>query len=149
MILKTQLPLLQELTQPNHIPLAVQFLRTRLTGKARLGLPENVGTIDDLINDVKLRCNDLTTSDNKMAKLKLLKQKGNIDIFCSECSLSFFSYSCTTTRQTVIAKTMNHESHEHRSVNKVITVCSHKSIIETEESSQNPKCAKRHKEKFG
>lgn len=45
--------LLKEFTNRNHMEMAANFLKTRLTGKARQGLPEDVKTIDDIITDVK------------------------------------------------------------------------------------------------
>ncbi|XP_053698931.1 homeobox protein 4-like [Sabethes cyaneus] len=76
--------LLDELTDPAHKAVAVKFIRCRLSGRARLGLPENIDTIQQLINNVKTRCADLTTPENVIAKLKATSQKNNINSFCSE-----------------------------------------------------------------
>lgn len=76
--------LLQELIQPAHEAMAVKFIKTRLSGKARSGFPENLATIDDLINHIKLKCKDPTTPDIIIAKLNATKQRGQITSFCEE-----------------------------------------------------------------
>lgn len=76
--------LLKELTPPEHTALTIKFLRTRLTGKARLALPENFGTVDELIENVKSRCTSTVTPDNISTKLKATKQTGDLDQFCNE-----------------------------------------------------------------
>lgn len=59
-------------------------MRTRLTGKARLGLPDNIADINDLKQNVKQRCASKVTPDNISAKLKAVKQKGSVVTFCEE-----------------------------------------------------------------
>lgn len=76
--------LLKDLTEANQQATAARFLKTRLTGKARLGLPERLATIDDIIADVKTRCEDKTTPENILAKLKAVKQKDTAEKFCDE-----------------------------------------------------------------
>lgn len=76
--------LLKELTKPEHVAMAIKFLRTRLTGKARQGLPENIITIGALIADVKTRCADTITPQSILAKLKVSSQKGDVGKFCAE-----------------------------------------------------------------
>lgn len=75
--------LLKELTTAEHVPIAIRFLKTRLTGKARLGLPDALATIDELINDVKNRCKGTVTSETIVAKLKTTKQRGDTEKFCN------------------------------------------------------------------
>lgn len=65
--------LLAEIIDANQIPTTVKFLKTRLTGKARLGLSTNANIIDALIQDVKQRCISRTTPENLTAKLKTVK----------------------------------------------------------------------------
>lgn len=76
--------LLEEITANNMVPRAIKFLKTRLTGKARLGLPENLNTIDELAQNVKQRCASKITPDNVVAKLRAVKQKGSVENFCDE-----------------------------------------------------------------
>lgn len=76
--------LLNELTTAAHQPVAVKFLKTRLTGKARLGLPEDATTIEAITQDVKNRCASKTTPENITAKLKAVKQKTTVETFCEE-----------------------------------------------------------------
>lgn len=65
--------LMKELTAASLHSKLIQFVRTRLTGKARLGLPAVLATVDDLIADVKKRCEEKTTPEGILAKLKQLK----------------------------------------------------------------------------
>lgn len=76
--------LLAELTPDDQVPTAIKFLKTRLTGKARLGLPEAIKTIDALAQDVKRRCASKITPENITAKLKAVRQKGSAETFCDE-----------------------------------------------------------------
>lgn len=76
--------LLKDVTEQNHLQTAIKFLRTRLTGKARLGLPDNFATIDDLIKNVKSRCEEIVTPESILAKLKTTKQRGETDSFCND-----------------------------------------------------------------
>lgn len=48
---------------------AITFLNTRLTGKARVGLPTNLATIDEWINDVELWCKDKQTPESSTLKI--------------------------------------------------------------------------------
>lgn len=63
---------------------AVKFLRTRLTGKARLGLPDGLRTIDELLENVKTRCMGKSTPENIIAKMKATKQRDTLEKFCDE-----------------------------------------------------------------
>lgn len=76
--------LLKELTKAEHVAMAIKFLRTRLTGKARQGLPENIITIGALVADVKTRCAETITPQSILAKLKVSSQKGDVGKFCAE-----------------------------------------------------------------
>lgn len=76
--------LLKDYVAADQVATAVRFLKTRLTGKARLGLAENLNTIDALIDDVKQRCAEQITPANIIAKLKTTKQKGDTNNFCDE-----------------------------------------------------------------
>lgn len=76
--------LLGELMGADNQPMCVKFLRTRLTGKARMGLPENLASIQALVENVKTRCATKATPADLMAKLKATKQKGNLKQFCAE-----------------------------------------------------------------
>lgn len=75
--------LLKELTSEEHMAVAIRFIKTRLTGKARLGLPDVLNSIDELINDVKTRCKGTVTSESIVAKLKGTKQRGDTEKFCN------------------------------------------------------------------
>lgn len=76
--------LMKDLTADAHKDMLLKFLKTRLSGKARLGLPDNINTFDELITNVRERCQDLTSPEQLMAKLKCLKQKDNLDSFCEQ-----------------------------------------------------------------
>lgn len=76
--------LLKDYVTAEQIPMAVKFLKTRLTGKARIGLPENLVTIDAMVNDVKARCSERISPENILAKLKNTKQKGDTNTICDE-----------------------------------------------------------------
>lgn len=76
--------LLQELTEAANAAVAAKFLKTRLTGKARIGLPEGANTIALIVQDVKNRCQDKTTAESIQAKLKAAKFKNSSQNFCEE-----------------------------------------------------------------
>lgn len=79
--------LLQDMIPDEQQPMLVKFIKTRLTGKARSGLPENVNTLLALIDNVKQRCEDKTSSEQILAKLKTTKQKDNLDSFCDQIEI--------------------------------------------------------------
>lgn len=76
--------LLNELVKADHKPLAAKFLRTRLTGKARLGLPETANTIELIISNVRDRCQEKITPDSIIAKMRNVKQKQSVQTLCDE-----------------------------------------------------------------
>lgn len=76
--------LLNELVKADHKPLAAKFLRTRLTGKARLGLPETANTIELIIDNVRDRCQEKITPDSIIAKMRNVKQKQSVQTLCDE-----------------------------------------------------------------
>lgn len=90
--------LLKESVDGTNLQTAIKFLRTRLTGKARLGLPDNLTTIDALIDNVKSRCEEIVTPESVLAKLKTIKQKGDIDSLCNDVDSL-----CSQLRATYIA----------------------------------------------
>lgn len=75
---------LKDFVQPNNMALAVRFIKTRLSGKARSGFPDDIDTIDALIGHIKTKCKDTTTPDIIVAKLNSTKQRGQITNFCEE-----------------------------------------------------------------
>lgn len=76
--------LLKELTPENHHQMLVKFLKTRITGKARIGLPANLNTVDEVVADIKRRCEERTSPDHVLAKLKQIKHTGDNITFCNE-----------------------------------------------------------------
>lgn len=76
--------LLKELTGNGQQAMLIKFVKTRLLGKARLGLPTNINTIEQLIADVKSRCEEKTTPENILAKFKQIKITGDLTSFCNE-----------------------------------------------------------------
>lgn len=76
--------LLKEYVSDAQMEIALKFLKTRLNGKARVGLPLRLTTIDELINDVKRRCQDQQTPDNLLAKFKNIKQRTDTNSLCDE-----------------------------------------------------------------
>lgn len=71
--------LLAELTSEAHMGVAVKFVTTRLSGKARSILPANITTLNEIVNVVKQNCESLETPESVAAKLKALKSKGDSD----------------------------------------------------------------------
>lgn len=76
--------LLKDLTTEDHQQMLLKFLKTRVTGKARLGLPVNINTFDEFIKNVKERCRDTTSIEQTIVKLKSIKQRENLDSFCEQ-----------------------------------------------------------------
>lgn len=76
--------LLKDYVQQAHLNTAIKFLKTRLLGKARIGLSANIATIDALIADVKLRCQDKQTPEGIIAKIKNVKQRTDTNSLCDE-----------------------------------------------------------------
>ena len=76
--------LLNELTPAVLKPMAVKFIRKRLSGKARLGLPDNIQAIEQLSEIIRTICEDNTTPENIISKLNATKQRGTINGFCEE-----------------------------------------------------------------
>lgn len=76
--------LLQDYIADGQVATAVRFLKTRLTGKARLGLAENLNTIEAVVEDVKARCSERVSPENIIAKLKNVKQKTDTNSLCDE-----------------------------------------------------------------
>lgn len=75
---------LLELMEANHHPMLLSFIKTRLTGKARVGLPVNIVSIPDLLANIKTRCEEKVSAESVIAKLKSAKMKDNIETFCTE-----------------------------------------------------------------
>lgn len=72
--------LLAELTTtPAHINVAVKFVKTRLSGRARSALPADVATLNAIVQAVKQHCESTETPDSVAAKLKALKPNGDTD----------------------------------------------------------------------
>lgn len=63
------------MTEPANKAVALKFLRTRLTGKARLGLNNNYADITALVNDVKAKCEQKTSPEELLAKLNAIKER--------------------------------------------------------------------------
>ena len=76
--------LLNELTPEALRPMMIRFIKTRLSGKARIGLPDNIVTIEPLIEIINAKCEDHTTPENIISKLNATKQRGTINEFCEE-----------------------------------------------------------------
>lgn len=76
--------LLKDYIAAGELPTAIRFLKTRLTGKARLGLAENLVTVEAIVDDVKARCSEQISPENILAKLKNTKQKGDTNSLCDE-----------------------------------------------------------------
>lgn len=75
--------LLAELTNAAHLATAVKFLRTRLAGKAKIGIANNFPTIDAIVADVKARCEAKTSPEEITAKMNSLKEKDQ-DKLCDQ-----------------------------------------------------------------
>ncbi|XP_061500448.1 uncharacterized protein LOC133391306 [Anopheles gambiae] len=62
--------LLRKLFPKDTKQILVEFLKTRLTGKAQLGLAPNITDFETLIQDVKSRCQEKINPDKVIAELK-------------------------------------------------------------------------------
>lgn len=101
--------LLRDLTKPEHMQLAIRFVKTRLAEKARLGLVENPTSLDEIIADVKQRCTGKTTPENILAKLKTLKPKADTNVLCDDIDTLAGKLKATYVSQGIpetVAKTM-------------------------------------------
>lgn len=67
----------KDLVKPQHEPTLLKLAKSKLTGKARLGLITEVNNLDALISDIRQRCKDTTTPENIVAQMKALKIKPN------------------------------------------------------------------------
>lgn len=76
--------LMKELTPATEQNKLIQFIKTRITGKARLGLPTEINTVDALIADVKQRCEEKTSPESILAKFKQLKLQSDVTTFTNE-----------------------------------------------------------------
>lgn len=102
--------LLKDYVSQTHLTTAIKFLRTRLTGKARIGLPANILTIDELINDVKLRCRDQKTPENLISKIKNIKHRSDTNGLCEEIDNLTMQLKCIYIQQGIpenIAQSMS------------------------------------------
>ena len=77
--------LLKELC-PKNPQMLVKFLKTRLIGKARLGLPPNIDDFDSLINDIRSRCQEKLNPDKIISQLKSIRQT-DTKALCDEVEL--------------------------------------------------------------
>ena len=79
--------LMKELTADEHQAMLLKFMKTRITGKARLGLPENIKTFDDFIKNITERCHDTTSPEQILAKLKSIRQRESLDSYCEQIEI--------------------------------------------------------------
>lgn len=77
------LNLLAEITPADQTATAVRYVKTRLTKRARLGLSNNLATIQDIINDLNARCKSQEKPESLIAKLKQIKKSTTTE-FCDE-----------------------------------------------------------------
>lgn len=61
----------------------LQLVRTRLTGKARQALAANQ-SLKQLLDAIRVRCASKVSPDSVIAKLKTLKQGGDLNNFCDQ-----------------------------------------------------------------
>jgi hypothetical protein len=76
--------LLNELTNPANIATAIKFIKTRVSGKARLAFPTNATTIAQITTAIKEACEYIESPELVLSKLKALKNKGDQQKFCDE-----------------------------------------------------------------
>ena len=76
--------LLAELTAAENMATAVKFVKIRLTKKARLGLPNNLATLQEIADDLKRRCQRQESPDTVIAKLNQVRIKSSAMEFCEE-----------------------------------------------------------------
>lgn len=76
--------LLKDITAEAHIPTAIKFIKTRVSGKARSALPINPQTFEEIINPIKQACQSTETPDSILAKLKAIPNKGDKQKLCDE-----------------------------------------------------------------
>ncbi|XP_049300462.1 uncharacterized protein LOC125774089 [Anopheles funestus] len=65
--------LLKKLYPKDTKQILVEFLKTRLTGKAQFGLAPNITDFETLINDVKERCQERINPDKLIGELKSIR----------------------------------------------------------------------------
>lgn len=65
--------LLSELIKPDQMLTATKFVKTRLSGRARLALPTNVATLQGIIDAVSNNCKSTESPDTVLAKLNRLR----------------------------------------------------------------------------
>lgn len=99
--------LMKDLTDNTQQSMLIKFIKTRLTGKARYGLPDNVNTFNDLITNIKQRCQDSTSPEQIVAKLKSIKQKENLDSFCDQIESIANKLKCTYLQQKIPEDVVN------------------------------------------
>lgn len=78
--------LVKQLNGPEHEPLLVQFLITRLTDKAIAGLPSNITAFDELIENVRTRCQKKLDQNSIIAKLKAIRTQDTKSV-CNQVEL--------------------------------------------------------------
>lgn len=61
----------------------VRFVRTRLTGKARQTINENQ-TLNEMLGAIRVHCASKITADSLIAKLKTIRQNGDLTDFCEK-----------------------------------------------------------------
>ena len=116
--------LLKDLTPAAQLPMAMKFIKTRLSGKARIGLPENLQSIDELIEIITTKCEDNTTPENILSKMNAIKQRGSMNGFCEEIESLCSKLENTYIKQRVpatVAKSMSTKAGLNALINGINT----------------------------
>ena len=61
----------------------VEFIYTRLTGKAESGIISNLSTVEEIVKDIRSRCEKKIDLGNIISDMKALKSK-NLKTLCNE-----------------------------------------------------------------
>lgn len=78
--------LLKEITPTDQMVMLVKFIKTRITGKARIGLPPEIGKVDEIIENIKSRCEEKTNPEKVINQLKTIQTSQTTKI-CEEVEI--------------------------------------------------------------
>lgn len=84
----------------------LKFIKTRLTGTARQVI-NGAETLEEILQKLKTQCASKQNSDSVRAKLKALKQKGQISDFCDQVEQLTLQLASTYMEETIPANKAN------------------------------------------
>ena len=78
--------LLKEITPNDQKVMLVKFIKTRITGKARIGLPRDLDNIDEILENIKVRCDEKTNPEKVINQSKTIQARQTTKI-CVEIEI--------------------------------------------------------------